>query len=255
MSTSTFFTRHQRCSFLRQFVRENSGLSFELKDLNRLFTALDQYCAEHLTREFRGGWFPLIIAGGAPLHHTPPHLFYTAYAIFSHLAHGDVDPVPFLGAPLNRDGATALQLDLSSGFLVEDRDGTAFAMTDALFLLPALTQKSWTMDFFGLPPFREGVEVVAWHVAAQPHVTAVASGQLLLHVPSGQVLDPLGLFTLEEEARFFTEPAPFSKLQRYRERMEEWLGTPATVLKTNFVQARGVLEASLAHDQHRPWAS
>jgi hypothetical protein len=37
--------------------------------------------------------------------------------------------------------------------------------------------------------------------------------------------------------------------------MEEWLGTPAPVLKTNFVQARGVLEASLAHDQHRPWAN
>ena len=246
MARSPFFTRHKRLKFIRHFVADNADLSFDFNDLKRLFTALDAYCAAHLPQENRGGWFPLVIAGGASLNHTPPHILCSAYAVYAHLARGDVNPVPFGSVPLGANVAAALQLEPDSGFVVVDRDGQPFPMTDFLVLLPASTQRMWTLDLYGLPPLSEEVDVLGWHSAAQPHYRAVASGQVLVHRPSRQVLDPMSLFTLAEEQLFFAEAVSFSKLERYRARLEELVGAPVDVIRQNTEQARKAVEACLA---------
>jgi hypothetical protein len=243
MPTTTFFTRHRRVAFLRHLVERHSDLTFERNDLKRLFTAVDEYCSAHLPKAHRGGWFPLVIAGGVPINHIPPHMFFTTYAIYSHMARGDVEPVPFLAGPPSLDGATAVQMPTGTPFVVLDRDAKFYPMTDMLLLIPASTRKPWTQDFYGLPPLAKETLVVSWHSAAQPHLAAVASGQLLVRRDLRKVLNPLGLFTMEDEREFFSEPAPFSKLERYRLRMEELLDVPQEVLLQNTDQARQVLEA------------
>ena len=77
--------------------------------------------------------------GGTPLNHTPPHVVNAVYAIYSHLAHGDLDPVPFQGGPISRNGVTALQFEPSSRFKVMDPDRRACSMTDFLLVRPAAT--------------------------------------------------------------------------------------------------------------------
>lgn len=241
-----FFTRSPELAALKRLVLDNIDHAFDFKDFNRLFRAVDAYCAVQCPGLDRGDWFGPKVVGGAQVRHTPSHIVFAVLAIYLHLAKGDLDPVPFLSGPLDLNGATAVMIEPTDRFTVAGSDGIPHPMTDFLVFVPALTPVSWIMDTYGLLQPRQGVVVVGWHAAAQPHFTALSSGQLLLHTASRRVLNPLASFTEAEERTFFDEPVIQDRLSRHRERLVEVFGTPLKAMEGNLDSARRVVEAYLA---------
>lgn len=241
-----FFTRSPELAALKRLVLENIDHAYDFKDFNRLFRAVDGFCAAQCPGLDRGDWFGPKVVGGAQVRHTPSHIVFAVLAIYLHLAKGDMDPVPFLSAPLDLDGATAVMIEPTGRFTVAGSDGIPRPMTDFLVFAPALTPVSWIMDTYGLLQPRAGVMVIGWHAAAQPDFRALSSGQLLLHTASRKVLNPLAAFTEEEERTFFDEPVIQERLQRHRDRLVEVFGTPLEAMQGNLDAARRVVEAYLA---------
>jgi len=246
MSPFPFYTRNPELAEIRQLVQDFVDVDNPFESFNKLIVAVDGFCSERFPEDDRGGWFAPRILGGSPISHTPPHMIFWVYAIYLHLVNGDNDPVRFLSAPLRQDGATAITMVPSEQFLVLDEKLNAHPMTDVLLIVPAQTPRTWTADTYGLPEIKGSVTIVGWHAAAQPFMTAVCSGQLLLEPESRKVIDPLGAFTEDDERIFFTGPVNLSRLNRYRDRLSEVFGTPLEALGQSSDSARRVLEAYLS---------
>ena len=246
MSPHPFYTRSPELAEVKRLVQAFVDVDHPFESFNKLIVAVDEFCSQRFPGGDRGGWFAPRILGGSPISHTPPHIIFWVYAIYLHLVNGDIDPVPFLSAPLRQNGATAITMEPSEQFLVSDGELNAYPMTDVLLIVPARTPRTWTADTYGLPEIQPNITIIGWHAAAQPFLKAVCSGQLLLEPESRTVLDPLAAFSEEEEPLFFTEPVNQSRLNRYRERLTEVFGTPLEVLGQGSGSVRRVLEAYLS---------
>jgi hypothetical protein len=246
MPEQAFYTRSPMLADLKRLVQENAHGEYRFHEFRHLFNAVEIYCAEYFPSESRGGWFSPRVVGGAQVSHVPPHVLYAVFAIYMHLAYGDLDPVPFLNGPLEMNGATAVMLEPTDRFMVLDRTGCAHPMTDFIIIAPTSTPLSWTLDTYGLPELQVGIAVIGWHAAAQPHWTALNTSQLLMHVQSKKVLDPLATFTEEEEGLFFSEPVNHERLGRHRDRLVETFATPLDVMQQNSGTALRVLKEYLA---------
>lgn len=245
MSTGMFFTRSPRLAFLRKMVQENASHNYDSVDLKQVFKVLDRYCADNLPPENRGAWFAPLVMGGTPVNHTPPHLIFAAGAIYADLSWGEVEAVPFLSSPLQRNTATAVRFGPSDQFLLLDRDRNSGPLTDVLLLIPSKVKDVWVADKYGIPVPDERVTTVGYHAASESLFTAVDGGLLLMHEAAGKVLNPMATITEEEEILFFEDPIDQSKIERSRERLVEYLGTPEDVLVHNHECIKRVLEAYL----------
>ncbi len=165
MSKGTFFTRSPRLAFLRDLVKESALLNFERSDLNAIFAKVNAHCAEQFPNENRGGWFAPSITGGAVLDHTPPHIIWATYAVYTDLMNGVVEPVRYLSQPLNMSGATAILLEPTDNFVLMDRDRGADSLTSILLVIPGKAPKEWSTDAFGVPTLASGVTIIGWHAA------------------------------------------------------------------------------------------
>jgi len=245
--SSPFYTRGPGLAFVRDLVEAAAQLDFDRKDFARVFKAVDIQCSELFPSEHREQWFSPVFLGGAEVGHTPPHIIFGVYAIYSDLSDHCPEPVSFRSSPLNLAGAMAVQLEPGAGFLVESCLREAAPMTDLLLRIPARLTEHWIADIYGTPKFRPGVITAGWNMAAESLPTAICGGYLLLHEATRRVLNPIAAeFTAEEQELFFEEPPIASRLERYRERIAQQMGVPLDVLQRNHEQAQRVLEAYLA---------
>lgn len=248
MNARPFFTRGPHLAFIRSIIEGCAGLDWGRADIASIFRAVDQACSERYPAESRSGWFSPVFLGGVDISHIPPHLVFAVYAIYADLRAGSPAPTAFLSTPLDMEGTTAVQMEPSEAYRVESAVGAVAPMADILFIIPARMSEQWSTEIYGIPPVQDAVTRVSWNAAAA-EPTALATGQLLLHRESGQVLNPMApAFSPEEEGLFFGEPVLPSRLERYRERLVELSGTPQDVLARNHDHARRVLEAYLELD-------
>lgn len=241
-----FFTRSPELAPLRALVREHATLAFDRADLASVFRLVDEYCAGRFPEEHRGEWFSPLFLGGADIRHTPPHLICAVYAIYSDLREGSPEPVPYLAGPLDLEGATAIQLEPSAGFLVTSCLGEDAPLTDVLVKLPARLKAPWVSDIYGIPETRSTVIALGWNAASVLQPTAAGGGYLMVHPGARRVLDPMApAFTYEEESLFFAERPHEGRLERYRERIAEQFGAPLPFLQRNHDHVRRVVEGYL----------
>jgi len=245
MTPNNFFTRSSNLAFLRNLVVENSNLSYDQNNVKFFFEAVDAYYADHLPGEGRGGWFPPLMVGGAHLSHIPPHIVFAIAGILADLRTGSVEPVPFLFAPLNLDGATAAKFEPTDQYLVMDKDRLAAPLTDLLIIAPSTVPKELILDYYGITQLNAGTTAISWHAAAESHFSAMNSGIIFLHHESNTVLNPMLPYTHEVGRLFFGEGADLPRLERHLDRLEEFLGIPRDVMTFNHETARRVVEAYL----------
>ena len=242
-----FYTRGPELAELRALVAGRADLSYSQADIGDLFRAVDAWCARRFPSLDRGSCFSPLFLGGTVVNHTPPHLIFAVYALYSDLHGGSPEPVPFRSCPLAWPGATALRIRPEEGLRVKAVDGSTAALTDLLISLPSGLDNAASRDIYGIPALAEGIVPVGCHGAAASRPEAMFSAELFLHPPSGAVLDPWSvLFTEAEEQLFFTGPVQYSRMASYRDLNAATLGVPMAMVAHNHITARHALEACLA---------
>ncbi len=238
-----FFTRDPRLAFLSLLIDQHCHRGYQRTHLKALFNAVDDYCAEHIPGEERGGWFSPLMFGGAVLNHTPPHIMAAAYAIYADKLRGEVAPVPFLSQGINGNGATAIQIDPVPLYSLIDINGEISPITDLLLLVPTGVRRPWLEDAYGTPDLQSDVVGIGWHASSRLKFTAMAGGVLFLNQASRRVLNPFGPIPPEVGSHFFKAAPMQSKLQRHRERFSEFIGLSLEALVWNHDNVSYILEA------------
>ena len=246
MEPRLFFTRNPRLAFLRSLVEQHGEFTYKGDDLKRLFKAVDERCAELLPSDERGGWFTPLAFGGTSIKHIPPHIMYAVYALYSEMARKEEDPVSFLSGPLNKGGATAVQMEPSTHFTLMDSDRQCAPLTDILILVPSTAPWKWVLDLYGTPPIQAGVEVIGWYASAESQFTAMTGGILLYHPGVNRLLNPLALPEDGQEGLFFIDQVMPNRVQRHLERFSESIGVPLEAIRWNFATAMQVVGAYLS---------